>query len=50
MIHILHIVINNQMRVALNYPRAAAMSLILLLIVLAVVYLTDLVTRFRRVA
>lgn len=48
--HVLPVVINDQMRVALNYPRAAAMSLVLLVIVLAVAYITDLVTRSRRVA
>jgi ABC-type spermidine/putrescine transport system permease subunit I len=47
--HVLPIVINDQMRVALNYPRAAAMSLVLLFIVLAVAHLTDLGTRSRRV-
>jgi putative spermidine/putrescine transport system permease protein len=48
--HVLPVVINDQMRVALNYPRAAAMSLVLLFIVLTVAYLTDLLTRSRRMA
>jgi ABC-type spermidine/putrescine transport system permease subunit I len=47
--HVLPVVINDQMRVALNYPRAAAMSLVLLVIVLTVAYFTDLLTRSRRV-
>ena len=48
--HVLPVVINDQIRVTLNYPRAAAMSLVLLVIVLTVAYLTERLTRSLRVA
>jgi putative spermidine/putrescine transport system permease protein len=46
---ILPIVINDQMRGVLNYPYAAALSLVLLVVVLTIAYGTDYATRSARI-
>jgi len=47
---ILPIVINDQMRGVLNYPYAAALSLVLLIVVLTIAYCTDYATRSARIS
>jgi putative spermidine/putrescine transport system permease protein len=49
-VQILPTVINTQVSVTLNYSQAAAMSLVLLVIVLAITYATDATTRRRVLA